>query len=165
MSKKKKKQGKDGASSQKNCYSGLGRSLNELLEDNSELTNMECKVLLNKDGEALKIYNKVGGLSTKGGGLSHNNTRKSVEIRHKVQSYPTIPPQKPDLSESGASGQGEVSRALDSLDDYRQPAKDEFLEAVLDVSSEYRAKEYKTDKDGRIIIDLSNKSKIKVREK
>lgn len=165
MSKKRKKQRKNSASSQKNSYSGLGRSLNELLEDNSELTNMECKVLLNRDGEALKIYNKVGGLSTKSGEQSHKNTEKDTVIRPNKQSCPTIPPRQEALEKVQKTELGDVSRALDSLDDYRQPAKDDFLEALLDVSREYRSKEYKTDKDGRIIIDLSNKSKIKVREK
>ena len=44
----------------KSAQSGLGRSLNELLSDNDELTNLECKVLMHKsDGSKVKIYNKV----------------------------------------------------------------------------------------------------------
>lgn len=44
----------------RSAQSGLGRSLNELLNDNDELTNLECKVLMHKsDGSMVKIYNKV----------------------------------------------------------------------------------------------------------
>lgn len=43
--------------------SGLGRSLDELLTDNEELTNVENKVLMHKtDGTTVKIYNKTDKL-------------------------------------------------------------------------------------------------------
>ena len=164
MSKKRKKQRKTGDPSQKISHSsGLGRSLNELLEDNSELTNMECKVLLNRDGESLKIYNKVGGKNSPGGESSHKISRNSPSILPKEQSYPTKVQDDASTVASRETKNDNASKALDSLDDYRHPAKDEFLEAVLDVSNEYRPKEYKTDKDGRIIIDPAGKSKIKIR--
>ena len=41
--------------------SGLGKNLDELLEDNAEITNMRSNVLLHKnDGTSVKIYNKTG---------------------------------------------------------------------------------------------------------
>ena len=41
---------------------GLGKSLSELLDDNSEITNMRSNVLLHKgDGNSVKIYDKTGG--------------------------------------------------------------------------------------------------------
>lgn len=42
--------------------SGLGKNLDDLLEDNAEITNMRSNVLLHKkDGTSVKIYNKTGG--------------------------------------------------------------------------------------------------------
>ena len=41
---------------------GLGKSFSELLDDNSEITNMRSNVLLHKnDGNSVKIYDKTGG--------------------------------------------------------------------------------------------------------
>ena len=41
---------------------GLGKSFSELLDDNSEITNMRSNVLLHKkDGNSVRIYDKTGG--------------------------------------------------------------------------------------------------------
>ena len=46
----------------KDVKTGLGKSLSELLDDNSEITNMRSNVLLHKqDGTSVKIYDKTGG--------------------------------------------------------------------------------------------------------
>ena len=46
----------------KDVKNGLGKSLSELLDDNSEITNMKSNVLLHKeDGSNVKIYDKTGG--------------------------------------------------------------------------------------------------------
>ena len=46
----------------KEINNGLGKSLSELLDDNSEITNMRSNVLLHKnDGNIVKIYDKTGG--------------------------------------------------------------------------------------------------------
>ena len=48
--------------SKKELKNGLGKSLDELLDDNSEITNMRSNVLLHKeDGSSVKIYDKTGG--------------------------------------------------------------------------------------------------------
>ena len=45
----------------KDRESGLGRGLSELLNDNSEITNMSSNVLLHRDdGTSVKIYDKTG---------------------------------------------------------------------------------------------------------
>ena len=42
--------------------SGLGKGFSQLLDDNSEITNMRSNVLLHKeDGNSVKIYDKTGG--------------------------------------------------------------------------------------------------------
>ena len=46
----------------KETKSGLGKGLDMLLDDNSEITNMRSNVLLHKnDGSSVKIYDKTGG--------------------------------------------------------------------------------------------------------
>jgi hypothetical protein len=46
----------------KDVKSGLGKGFSELLDDNSEITNMKSNVLLHKeDGRSVKIYDKTGG--------------------------------------------------------------------------------------------------------
>ena len=46
----------------KETQNGLGRSLSDLLNDNSEITNMRSNVILHKeDGSSVKIYDKTGG--------------------------------------------------------------------------------------------------------
>ena len=46
----------------KDTKAGLGKSLSDLLDDNSEITNMRSNVLLHKtDGSSVKIYDKTGG--------------------------------------------------------------------------------------------------------
>jgi len=46
----------------KETQNGLGRSLSDLLNDNSEITNMRSNVILHKeDGNSVKIYDKTGG--------------------------------------------------------------------------------------------------------
>ena len=46
----------------KEADKGLGKSFSELLDDNSEITNMRSNVLLHKnDGNSVKIYDKTGG--------------------------------------------------------------------------------------------------------
>ena len=46
----------------KDVKNGLGKSFSELLDDNSEITNMRSNVLLHKeDGSSVKIYDKTGG--------------------------------------------------------------------------------------------------------
>lgn len=48
----------------KDVKNGLGKSLSQLLDDNSEITNMKSNVLLHKeDGTSVKIYDKTGGES------------------------------------------------------------------------------------------------------
>lgn len=45
----------------KDTHSGLGKNLSQLLDDNSEITNMRSNVLLHKnDGSSVKIYDKTG---------------------------------------------------------------------------------------------------------
>ena len=46
----------------KEAKNGLGKAFSELLDDNSEITNMRSNVLLHKDdGRSVKIYDKTGG--------------------------------------------------------------------------------------------------------
>ena len=47
---------------EKKAQGGLGKGLSELLDDNSEITNMRSNVVLHKsDGNSVKIYDKTGG--------------------------------------------------------------------------------------------------------
>ena len=48
-------------------FSGLGRDLSDLLEDNDGIPNMKSNVLLRReDGSRVKIYDKTGGEDSNG---------------------------------------------------------------------------------------------------
>ena len=58
------------------------------------------------------------------------------------------------------SKKGSVADELGKLDRYRPTKEDEFLADLLEIAEKSSSGDYKTDKNGRIIIE-ANKSKIK----
>ena len=66
MYSRKKTDAEEGKMAKKDIKSGLGKGLSELLDDNSEITNMRSNVVLHKeDGSSVKIYDKTGGRELK----------------------------------------------------------------------------------------------------
>lgn len=243
MSKKNKRK-----NNKKSAQSGLGRSLDELLIDNDELTNMECKVLMHRNGEMLKIYNKLDsqiGVNAINSAKNHKNNANVIQnspmwcekpqkpkileenkadgIKRETRDDGTEKAQdalrkslkssvvdnlsessdfssnfdllndnseKNDKLEQGSGlkflnddsknddsakddskngdsktdgGKRSLASALDSLSDYRPDAKDEFLEELRQMSEFSPSKSYKTDKDGRIIINPSSNARARRR--
>ncbi len=63
----------------------------------------------------------------------------------------------------GASTGASTEDGLRQLDRYSPPARDVFLEDLLEISENTPSKTYEKDRDGRIIIGSPNKSKVKRR--
>lgn len=86
---------------------------------------------------------------------------QSERIRINAKPKPEAEPERIVLK-GQAKGEKSISEALGKLKRYSPSASDEFLDALRDMTDVPTAKDYQTDREGRIIIGAT-KSKVKKR--